>query len=284
METSEYLQYLKPSKQRRQKRRDKRLYEELIECRRDLGGKKNKSSRRSGLRRQRQRQARTGYPYRERMRTRGGNHSYPADNLEPLVRWLQTNCGRPWDEVYSRLSRQLDTRSTIGQHVLDHLWEFVVVNTRLVDGQLVYTNRYGAPKNEHRWFFVHPETGILCSNRYEEQKGPFPKKARWKLEKAQRMRGAAGGRSPKIRPKAKVYHSAAIQTKGKQLLEGEEYTLVTRSFTARVKLLSDRSNRGYGLFLYLEVLFLECSLHWLVGMKERLFYREEMGDVRWVLS
>jgi hypothetical protein len=284
MEPSEYLQYLKPSKRKRQKRRDKRLYEELIECRRDLGGKKNKSSRRSGLRRQRQQQARTGYPYREPMCTRGGNHSWPADNLEPLVRWLQTNCGCPWDEVHSRLIRQLDTRSTIGRHVLDHLWEYVCIRTRLVDGRLVYTNRWGAPKEQHRWFFVHPETGILHSNRYEEQKGPFPQKARWKLEKAERMRGPAKGKAQKSRPQAKVYHSSAIQTKGQRLLEGEAYTLVTRSFTARVQLLSDRSNRRYGLFLFLEVLFLECSLHWLVGMKQKLFYREEMGEVRWVLS
>lgn len=86
----------------------------------------------------------------------------------PLVRWLQTNCGRPWDEVHSRLIRQLDTRSTIGQHVLDHLWEYVCIHTRLVDGRLVYANRWGAPKEQHHWFFVHPETGILHSNRYEE--------------------------------------------------------------------------------------------------------------------
>lgn len=98
------------------------------------------------------------------------------------------------------------------------------------------------------------------------------------------MRGPAKDKAQKSKPQVKVYHSPAMQTKGRRLLEGEEYTLVTRSFTVRVQLLSDRSNRRYGLFLFLEVLFLECSLPWLVGMKQKLFYWKEMREVRWVLS
>ena len=47
----DFTDYLKPSKLNRQKRRDKRLHEELIECRRYGGGDKNKKWREAGRRR-----------------------------------------------------------------------------------------------------------------------------------------------------------------------------------------------------------------------------------------
>ena len=285
MEISDYLECLKPSKRKRQKRRDKRLHEELIECRRDLGGKTNKKSRRKGVIRIRQRQALTGFPYRESIKTLGNNRSYPSDNLQPLIHWLQTNTGCPWDQVYSKLVRQLDTRSTLGQHIIDHLWDFVDIYTRIVDGKLIYTNCYGAPKEQHKWFFVHPETGILYSNRYEMQKGPYPRKARWKLEKKKRMQEASKLRHKqrKASKEVKVYPYAPIKTKNSEIQVGKEYTLQTSSFEARVKLLADMSHDRYGPFVFFKILILDCSLHWLKGLKTRVYYREGGNPPNWTL-
>lgn len=180
----DYSDQLKPSKINRQKRRDKRLHEEVIECGRYNGGRRNKKSREDGRRRVLQNQARRGgMPYRERICPVFKRTAFD-DNLEPLTRFLQSNVGRKWDDVYSELSQKLDKSSVTGLHVFQHLWGFVDLHPL-------------SPKR--RWltwakFFVHPENGVLCDGKKaqlvngaivitSDHKGPFPKKARWKKQK-----------------------------------------------------------------------------------------------------
>lgn len=44
------------------------------------------------------------------------------DKLGPMYRWLASQCGRPWDEVRSEVSKTFDTRTTAGRHIVnDHL-------------------------------------------------------------------------------------------------------------------------------------------------------------------
>jgi hypothetical protein len=49
------------------------------------------------------------------------------DKLAVPERWLASHVGRPWDEIYARIRREFDTRTTAGRHIVfDHLLTWVV--------------------------------------------------------------------------------------------------------------------------------------------------------------
>src|SRR5437868_3439582 len=118
----ENLQYLKPSLRKRQKRRDKRLGKELIECYRhqlsgvEKGSYKNRVKRNDYLHAKKQESIKFMHG--------GGTKSF-TDNLEPLIRFLNTHQGKNWNKLYSELCGKLDRRTVAGEHVFNHLWDFV---------------------------------------------------------------------------------------------------------------------------------------------------------------
>lgn len=91
-----------------------------------------------------------------------------TDVLSPLRGFLRKSVGRPWDDVYSELCRNLDRRSVSGLHVFQHLrWE-VQTNTFMKNGQVWYYWRGGdseSPIHGSGDFYVHPTTGILCEDK-----------------------------------------------------------------------------------------------------------------------
>src|SRR5438067_13792198 len=91
------LDYLKPSLQKRQKRRDKRLGEELIECYRRGWRTKQKKGYKNKLKRDNYSLAKQ----REGMKfMHGGGTKEFNDNFEPLIRFLNTNQGKNWNKLY----------------------------------------------------------------------------------------------------------------------------------------------------------------------------------------
>jgi hypothetical protein len=102
-------------------------------------------------------------PYRIKSRRKT---KYLSDHLGPLCRFLRSKVGQPWNQVYSELCQRLDSNTMTGQHVLDHVLDYVERHVELIDG---------VPYRKHSWrfnlllgsrrgddFYVHPETGILC--------------------------------------------------------------------------------------------------------------------------
>ena len=82
------------------------------------------------------------------------------DLLGPLRKWLHKQVNRPWDKVYSELVAGIDRRSTVGQHLIDHvMWE-VAVNVHWDDQGRLIEREYGW-REFRRGLFVHPRTGIL---------------------------------------------------------------------------------------------------------------------------
>src|SRR5260370_26467608 len=84
-----------------------------------------------------------------------------SDVLGPLRRYLRRQVGRPWDKVWSDISKTLDSRSLTGQHIFDHIrWEVDQDAWIGDDGRLYHKRRWGliAPVNG---LYVHPATGIL---------------------------------------------------------------------------------------------------------------------------
>lgn len=69
---------------------------------------------------------------REPMRKRY-NHGYDRksfnENLNPLYGWLRSCVGKKWDKCYSELRQKFDARSVINQHILEHLYQSIEVNT-----------------------------------------------------------------------------------------------------------------------------------------------------------
>jgi hypothetical protein len=92
-----------------------------------------------------------------------------TDLLGPLKRWLQSQVGRPWNDVYSEACAVIKPDSIIRAHVKTHLLQFVQRNTFMHDGVVSYlaTGRGGgirpvlSEKFFRRVFYVHPETGLL---------------------------------------------------------------------------------------------------------------------------
>lgn len=110
--------------------------------------------------------------------SRGRGTKHLSENLKPLYRWLETKVGCHWDDVYSELRQNIDTRSAVRLHALQHLWGYVRRYTVVKDGR-VYDNDpqyrrgcFGEYELRNNELFIHPETKILT--RYKKQ--PEPKK------------------------------------------------------------------------------------------------------------
>lgn len=106
------------------------------------------------------------------------------ENLAPLRRFLEKQVNRPWDKVYAEIREQIDPRSTVKQHILQHLEDFVAINTHWQEiddgkagGEVLVTQRWQVqlPLAESRFkLFVHPRTGILLRNRRYKKYQPSP--------------------------------------------------------------------------------------------------------------
>lgn len=87
------------------------------------------------------------------------------ENLAPLVRFLRSRRGRPWDSVFSEICSTLDTGSTIKMHVRSHIEDYVL--TRISVGRRgEWMHKGEVLGHEGRWlrrraFFVDPRDGIL---------------------------------------------------------------------------------------------------------------------------
>ena len=94
------------------------------------------------------------------------------ENLAPLQRFLEQQINRPWNKVYGEIRAEIDGRSTVQQHILQHLDDFVAIKTRWVDtpkgGHVICDDGYGGQvtlEDSRCSLYVHPRTGILLRNR-----------------------------------------------------------------------------------------------------------------------
>ena len=155
------LQYLKPSLQRIQKRRDKRLDEELIECYRHGTRSKQKKGY-NKLKRNLYEHA----PIHESIKYRhGGGTKNFNDNLEPMIRFLNSSVGKNWNKIHSRLCSHLSKRTVAGLHVFNHLFDFVYEKTATVGGKQFYI-KFGQHQellSTEKWpkFYINFKTGQL---------------------------------------------------------------------------------------------------------------------------
>ncbi|MBS2029321.1 MAG: hypothetical protein JST54_15575 [Deltaproteobacteria bacterium] len=136
-------------------------------------------------------------PGREAM-GRGYGWKNLNENLQPLVRYLRSSLGRPWSAVYADISANLSVRSAVQKHVLDHLRDYVYVNTVARAGAVYGADRYGrevqvSPSNLYRdAFYVCPRTGLLRESRRQRHQPPAPDPNLRKLGESVELRRIAG--------------------------------------------------------------------------------------------
>lgn len=97
-----------------------------------------------------------------------------ADRINPLKRFLKSRVGRPWDEVFSEICKENDSRSSSQSRLIDNLQWIVRTNLFIIDGKLcnergseIIYSRYGGN------LYVCPETGILRELKKEQKKWDF---------------------------------------------------------------------------------------------------------------
>ena len=105
-------------------------------------------------------------PKQEGMRRRhmlSGDGKMLNENLSPLRRYLERQVGRPWNKVYSEISRHLRADNTVQQHVRDHISDFVAVRPRRRKIALLAL-AVGYEHYDRLWFeplYVDPKDGLL---------------------------------------------------------------------------------------------------------------------------
>jgi hypothetical protein len=121
-----------------------------------------------GYQRRQRRYGEDGPPCREGIQDRWQGHTKELnEHLGPLRRYLDSQVGRPWDNVYSEICAHIDRSSAVQDHVRDHVEQYVARNVLLIDG--VPCNgeggwNYGKPLGHLGWrpWYVCPRTGLLC--------------------------------------------------------------------------------------------------------------------------
>jgi hypothetical protein len=107
----------------------------------------------------------------------GSNAKDFSDLLGPLRRYLRKQVGRPWNKVWSEITRTLDNRSLSGQHIFDHIrWEVAQHTFLGAEGSVHHDRSSGAVAVSG--LYVHPVTGLLCyapDPRFGFRGGPFLK-------------------------------------------------------------------------------------------------------------
>ena len=55
-----------------------------------------------------------------------------GDRLDPLYRYLEKHCGRPWNDVRSDIRASIDVRSIRGYHLWDHVKGMISAELRQI--------------------------------------------------------------------------------------------------------------------------------------------------------
>jgi hypothetical protein len=123
-----------------------------------------------GYRRTLQRLGDEGLARREGMKRRsGGGTKFLNEHLGPLRRYLDSQVGRPWDQVFAEICAHIDRDSAVQDHVRDHVADYVTTHVVLIDG-VPCSNEgdrsHGQPLRRMAWWrrrhwYVCPRTGIL---------------------------------------------------------------------------------------------------------------------------
>ena len=86
---------------------------------------------------------------------RGAFELSQDDKVNPAIRSLASNCGRPWRKVYSELVAKFDTRTIPGGHIVfNHMLTVIAEHGTLdADHQMFVIDRHGILRRNKRYPF-----------------------------------------------------------------------------------------------------------------------------------
>ena len=94
------------------------------------------------------------------------------ENLNPLERYLRSQVGRLWDDVYSEIARGLKPTSTIQQHLRMHVMWAVSTKVKIdADGRAWDIAGYRYRCDRVNNLYVHPTSGLLSAGTFEFDQG-----------------------------------------------------------------------------------------------------------------
>lgn len=83
------------------------------------------------------------------------------ENLQPLIRYLQRQIGRPWNKVRSEMSESIALNSAVQKHILDHVSGFVELNVSLIDDVPCTVDGRPVARFSRSALYVCPKSGLL---------------------------------------------------------------------------------------------------------------------------
>ena len=107
------------------------------------------------------------HPRFEPISRRRGGTKWLGEHLGPLRRWLLSQVGRSWDDVYSELRANISPNNAVQLHIWQHAQHYVARDVELVGGK----PHHGYGDRAYRWghpvsarqcpVYVCPRSGIL---------------------------------------------------------------------------------------------------------------------------
>ena len=90
--------------------------------------------------------------------------------LNPLIRYLTSNCGRPWNKIYSEIRKTNPKGNAVSEHIYEHLFDYVCTNPVYKNGK-VYVERWGSLQELYKPYnFYVDDCGILRQPRNNRPK------------------------------------------------------------------------------------------------------------------
>jgi len=114
-----------------------------------------------------------------RIESMGGRYAEKClnENLQPLVRFLRSSVGRPWNKVHAEIAARISCSSAVQKHVLDHLHGYVEEHVWL-NGKVAYSfGSWGGrlqpltSRGMQFRFYVCPKSGLLRLAPMAKRKG-----------------------------------------------------------------------------------------------------------------
>ncbi len=97
------------------------------------------------------------------------------EHLGPMRRFLRSNVGRPWNNVYHDLCENVSFDNAVQKHVLEHVNDYVHEHVDVSDSSTVYSRQcswWQTRKLDEGDMYVCPKTGILKAVRRDRRRRP----------------------------------------------------------------------------------------------------------------
>lgn len=78
---------------------------------------------------------------------------YQTDHLNPVLNFLISRVGKPWNDVYSEICKRFDRRTVAGQHILQHIKDFFDQDSSKPGINGLYINSFGILSRKEEKFY-----------------------------------------------------------------------------------------------------------------------------------